>query len=207
MNQFVQIKKLNNDTLEVRLDGVFGENPKTGKLEVIAEAFKAINKHAGIKKIDLYVNSNGGDLLEADKIYKLLKAHPAYITAYVEKMAASASTYILAACNRIVMDISAKMHLHFPFGEITGDAKDLREAADELEELTNKYCKAILSRPGCKLTKEKLLSLMAAETTLTAKRCFELGLCDAVKQPAKQAKQGNSDNTPARMLAALFKHI
>ena len=40
------------------------------------------------------------------------------------------------------MDISAKMHLHFPFGEITGDAKDLREAADELEELTNKYCKA-----------------------------------------------------------------
>lgn len=160
--------------------------------ETSAAAIKAVlDEHKDVDQINLYVNSRGGSVLEAMGIRAHLLRHPAKKTAYVDGWAASAASFLLTACDEVLMLTGSMQMIHSIWTIVAGNAKELRKAADDLDRIMVGNRQMYLEKAGDKLTEEKLIELMDAETWLNATECIELGLADRVLAAAEynQIKQ------------------
>ena len=170
--------------------------------ETSADHFREeLEKHKDIKQINLYINSLGGSVLEGTSIYNQLRRHPATVTAYIDGFACSIASVIAMAADKVVMPKNAVMMIHNAWTWAVGNAKELRKAADDLDVLNEASRQAYLSKAGDKLTEEKLVEMLDAETYLTAEQCIEYGLADeysekdinieAAKEALENAKQSS----------------
>lgn len=151
--------------------------------ETSAEYFKnELSKYPDAKFINIYVNSYGGDVKEAMGIHSQLKRHPAYVTGYVDGFAASAASYILTACDKVVMASPTMQMLHDMWNMSIGNAREHRKNADDLDAIMTGNRQAYLDKANGKMNEEQLKAIMTAETWLTAKQCLELGLADEISE-------------------------
>lgn len=174
-------------TLDVYIYGYVegdSEDVTTGekiKSKTSADYFKEeLEKHPDVTNINLYVNSWGGDVYEGTAIRTLLKRYPAYVTGYVDGFACSIASYILTACDKVVMPRNTMQFIHNIWCVSIGDANHHRKTADDLEQLMKANRQAYLEKTNGKLTEKKLIELLNAETWLTADECKAYGLCDVV---------------------------
>ena len=56
-----------------------------------------------VSQLNIYVNSNGGDVFAGNAIYNMLKRHKAHKTVYVDGLAASIASVIVMAGDEIIM--------------------------------------------------------------------------------------------------------
>lgn len=160
-------------------------NWNTGEIkqsETSAEYFKNALKDAeNVQQINIYINSLGGSVKEAAGIYNLLKRHNADVTVYIDGFAASAASVIAMAGNKLIMPKNTCMMIHNPlYKHATGNAKELRKMADDLDVIGNIAKQAYLEKAGEKLSEENLDELLDAESYLTAEECVNLGLADDI---------------------------
>lgn len=149
--------------------------------ETSAEHFRnELAKYPDVKFINLYVNSYGGSVYEGMAIRNQLKRHPAYKTAYVDGFACSVASFILTGCDKVVMYSNTMQMIHNMWNVVAGNAKQLRKAADDLDTIMSGNRKAYLEKSAGKITEEKLIELLDAETWLTAEQCLEYGLADEI---------------------------
>ena len=137
-------------------------------------------KYPDAKNIILYVNSNGGDVMEAMAIRNQLKRHPAYVTGYVDGFACSAASFILTACDKVYMYSNTMQMLHLMWTCVCGNFKDLRKAAEDLEQLSIGNRQAYLEKAGGKLTEQQIIDILENESWLTAQQCLDYGLADEI---------------------------
>lgn len=137
-------------------------------------------KYPDAKNINLYVNSYGGSVYEAMSIRNQLKRHPAYVTAYVDGFACSAASFILTGCDKVVMYSNTMQMIHNMWNVAVGNAKQLRKAADDLDVIMEGNRRAYLEKSNGKITEEKLIELLDAESWLTAQQCIDYGLADEI---------------------------
>lgn len=161
--------------------------------ETSADHFREeLAKYPDITQINLYVNSYGGYVYEAMAIRNQLVRHPANVTGYVDGFACSAASFILTACDEVKMYSNTMQMIHDAINGAYGNSTELRRVADELDKIMEGNRQAYLSKADGKLTEEKLIELLAAETWLTAKECLEYGLADEIIEEEKdmtKAKQ------------------
>ena len=156
--------------------GWFGEEHQS---ETSAKAFRdKLSEHPEAEKINLFINSYGGSVFEGTAIYSQLKRHGAHKTAYIDGFACSIASVIAMACDEIVMPRNTMMMIHNIWMGCCGNAAELRKAADDLDTINNAGRQAYLEKAGDKLSEEKLVEMMDAETWLTAAQCIEYGLAD-----------------------------
>lgn len=155
---------------------------ETIESETSAKAIGAmLEQNADVKEIRMYVNSRGGSVLEAMGIRAHLLRHGAEKkTAYVDGWAASAASFILTACDEIVMLHGSMQMLHAMWAIVAGNADQLRKAADDLDRMMAGNRQIYLERSGDKLTEDELIQFMEAETWLTADECIQYGLADRI---------------------------
>lgn len=147
--------------------------------ETSANHFReTLAEHADAKQINIYINSYGGSVFEGTAIFSQLKRHPAQKTAYIDGFACSIASVIAMAADKVVMPKNAMMMIHNAWMVAMGNSSELRKAADDLEQINKGNRQAYLMKAGDKLTEEKLIELLDAETWLTAEDCVELGLAD-----------------------------
>lgn len=180
------------DTLEMYIYGyVQGDSYDWWSDEVIESETSAnhfrneLAKYPDVKFINLYVNSNGGDVMEAMGIRNQLKRHPAFVTGYVDGFACSAASFILTACDKVVMYSNTMQMLHLMWQWCCGNYKELRKAADNLEQISIGNRQAYLEKSNGKLTEEKIIEILDNETWLTAEQCLEYGLADEIISETK----------------------
>lgn len=137
-------------------------------------------KHPDAKLINVYVNSLGGYVDEAMAIRNQLKRHPAHVTGYTDGFAASAAAFILTGCDEVKMYSNTMQMLHNMWSSVTGNANQMRKAADDLDAIMAGNRKAFLEKSGGKLTEEKLTELLDNESWLNAEQCLEYGLADEI---------------------------
>jgi ATP-dependent protease ClpP protease subunit len=186
-------------TLDIYIYGYVegdSEDATTGekiKSKTSADYFKEeLEKHPDVTNINLYVNSWGGSVYEGTAIRTQLKRHPAYVTGYVDGFACSIASYILTACDKVVMPRNTMQFIHNIWSVTVGDARDHRKTADDLDQMMKANRQAYLEKSNGKLTEKKLIELLDAETWLTADECKAYGLCDVILSKdadLSQAKQ------------------
>lgn len=160
-----------------------------------ANSFKQeLDTLGDIKTINLYINSPGGSVADGLAIASMLKRHKAYIIAHVDSMACSIASVIVCSCDKVIMPKNTLLMIHNALmgGFFYGNAKDFRKQADDLDKISESLRQTYLEKASGKLTEDKLIELMNAETWLTAKESLELGLCDEIIESKKMvAKYGS----------------
>lgn len=137
-----------------------------------------LEKYQNAQQINVYINSNGGDVMEAYGMTSLLQRHQAKVTCYVDGFAFSAAALFLAVADKVIMAKQATVLLHNMLSSCYGNAKDFRKMADDLDKLMEANRKLFLSRMN--ITEDELIDAMDKETIYTAQECLENGLCDEI---------------------------
>lgn len=151
------------------------------------------------EEIHLHIDSMGGSVAEGWGMYNALLRHPAKVTTYADGFVASAALYpYLAGDVRIASSVSA-FYLHEAGTSASGYASDLRNAADQIELLTDIGINAFVDRTG--QSREKISQLMQRETTLTAAESLALGLSTVITQA--EASQAYTQSVMDSVVQAL----
>lgn len=134
-------------------------------------------------KIDLHLNSPGGDVFDGVAIYNALKSHPAEVTVFVDALAASAASFIAQAGDKIVMRTGAMMMIHDGSGLAYGPAAEMRSLADLLDKVSNNVASIYAARTG--QSTEFWRNLMIEEVWYNPQEAVDAGLADSVDGVAK----------------------
>lgn len=101
--------------------------------DVLAE----LDAMRGVKRLDVYINSPGGDVWAGKTIYNQLKRFPAEKVVHVDGIAASAASLIAMAGDRIVTEAGGTWLVHRVAAGMWGFSEDLRKKADEIDAETD----------------------------------------------------------------------
>ena len=130
-----------------------------------------------VDRIQLRINSPGGNAWDGVAIMNTLRRHRARVEVTVDGIAASAASLIAMAGDHIVMNRSSQMMIHDTSGMAWGNAATMRETADLLDKLSDSYADAYAKRAGG--SRGAWRDVMRAETWYTAEEAVLAGLADA----------------------------
>ena len=139
--------------------------------------------------IELHINSNGGSVKEGVAIYNNLKQKQNHKVGIVDGVAHSVAFLILQACDERKMCLGTTALIHNMWMYCYGNASQLREYADDLDDMMEANRQVFMER--AKITEEQLKELMENETYLTPDKALEYGLIDEVM--GKQAPPEDSE--------------
>ncbi len=132
-------------SVAILLYGDVGDGQKVDSGRVVSEL---LSLQAQYDKIDVRINSNGGDVFSGIAIYNALRTSKADITIYVDGVAASIAG-IIALCGKpLYMSPYAKLMLHAVSGGTWGNASALRQTATMMETLQGDLARMIAQRCG-----------------------------------------------------------
>jgi ATP-dependent protease ClpP protease subunit len=170
--------------------------PVIGHIYIYGEVGKQVTLDTVLKEItpkatsyEVHIHSPGGEVFEGYAIYNALKNTGKNITVKVEGVCASIATLIAAAGHRIVMNQKAQWMIHNPSVQVGGEAKDLRNAAAQLDKIKSQLIDSWVGRT--KLSREQLSEMYDNETWLTPEQALEMGFVDEVQEVLKAAASAN----------------
>ncbi len=170
----------NTDAAELLLYGVISSSSWWGD-EVTPKQFKQEMDALGeVSQINVYINSEGGDVFAGQAIHSMLKRHQAKVNVYVDGLAASIASVVAMAGDTIYMPRNAMMMVHNPWTIAMGNAEDFRKMADTLDTVRDSIIAAYEDKSGMK--RDKIIELLDAETWLTAEEAVSYGLADEIEQ-------------------------
>lgn len=157
----------------------------------------------------VHIVSPGGEVFEGFGIYNILKNTGKKITTHIEGVCASIATLIAFAGDEIIMNRTSEFMIHNPkISDLKGDAKDLRNVANQLDIIKNLLIEvsgARAARNGKSITKDQLMQLYDNETWLNAQQAQEHGFVDDVQDAIKAVAR--VDLKPFKMEKNLLKTL
>lgn len=167
-------------------DYIDGEGGYWGiSADELAEALDAIDEP--VTRIDLRINSGGGAVWDGLAILNQLRSREEPVRAIVDGIAASAASFIAAACDEVVMMPNSRMMIHNALGICLGQAVDMREYADFLEESSRNIADIYASRTD--VDTDDWVELMDSVGLMgkwySAQEAVEAGLADSVWEASK----------------------
>jgi ATP-dependent Clp endopeptidase proteolytic subunit ClpP len=126
-----------------------------------------LTEHKG-KDLNIYMNSGGGSVFAGLAIYNMIKRHEGNKTVYIDGLAASIASVIALAGDKVVMPKAAMFMIHSPWSWGSGNAKDFRKLANDLDEIEK--CILAVYEENLKdgVSMDTIKELVDAETWLTA---------------------------------------
>jgi ATP-dependent protease ClpP protease subunit len=144
------------------------------------------------------INSPGGSVFDGLAIFNALRMHPARIITRVDGLAASAASFIAQAGDERIMVDSSQMMVHNAWGVAAGNAADMRDFADFLEQQSVNIAELYAAR-STSHDATFYSEMMSSETWLSAAQAVESGLADRVLTPERPsaAEASNKFSTEA----------
>lgn len=144
----------------------------------VDDMLKAIGE---VSELSVRINSPGGEVFAGMAIYSMLKRHPATVTAYIDGLAASISSVIPLAADKIVMMRGAMLMVHRPMGGMRGATSDkMRSQADLLDKIEGEMRSLYSSKTG--MSDDEIKTILAAgDTWYTADEALASGYIDEIE--------------------------
>lgn len=191
MNKYYQLTQNGNEA-DIQIYGditsmPFIEGDMSGSL--LSEQIKNLECDA----INVYINSYGGEVCEGLAIYNQLKRHKAKVKTICDGFACSIASVIFMAGDERIMSNASLLMIHNAWCTVSGNAKELRKQADDLEKITQASVNAYMEHLN--ISEEELIKLLDNESWLTPSEAIEMGFAtslvkeeaDAVSQSVKQS--------------------
>lgn len=157
-----------------------------GEFGITAADFRvALASLGSVKRLDIDINSNGGDVTEGFAVYNMLARHPARKIVTVLGLAASMASVIAMVGDEVIMPSNAMLMIHNPFGGAIGNASTIKSFGEALDVMQSNIRDVYARRTG--LPSAQIAQMMDAETWLSAARSVELGFADRTIDPIRAA--------------------
>lgn len=175
----------------ILLYGDVGDGQKVDSSRVVAELMELQLRY---KKIDVRINSNGGDVFSGIAIYEALRTCKADVTIYVDGVAASIAG-IIAMCGKpLYMSPYARLMIHSVSGGGYGNASELRGLAALMENLERDLARMIAGRCGMKPEDITARYFDGSDHWLTAQEAVDMKLADGIySMPDSNAPEGQTN--------------
>ena len=171
-------EKTNPDTQEdvrvLRINGAIAEESWLD--DDVTPAVFASELNAGSGPVTIWLNSPGGDVVAAARIYNMLLDYPGTVAVNIDGIAASAASVIAMAASKVAMSPVSMLMIHNPATLAMGDKQELSRALEMLESVKDSIINAYQLKTG--LSRAKLSKLMDAETWMDATAAIDLGFAD-----------------------------
>lgn len=139
-----------------------------------------------VDRINVYINSYGGEVAEGLAIYHALKRHPAQVCTYCDGFACSIASVIYMAGDVRVMGDASLLMIHNASTIAAGTPAELSKAAEDLAVISSQVRQAYIDA-GVTLSVDELQDMLDAETWITPVQALEFGFATAIsKEPASQ---------------------
>ena len=175
----------------LRINGVIAEESWLD--DDITPAVFSSELNAGSGPVTIWLNSPGGDVVAASRIYNMLLDYPGKVTVNIDGIAASAASVIAMAASTVAMSPVSMLMIHNPATLAMGDKTELSRALDMLESVKDSIINAYQLKTG--LSRAKLSKLMDAETWMDATAAIDLGFANEILT-SKQAPAPAKDDEP-----------
>ena len=129
-------------------------------------------------KINVYINSYGGEVAEGLAIYNQLKRHKATVKTVCDGFACSAASVVFMAGYERVMSTASLLMIHNAWSWTSGNANELRKQADDLDKITQASVNAYMQEVN--ITEEELKQMLDNETWITPQEALEMGFSTAI---------------------------
>lgn len=177
MNRYFNIHTAANGVVTIFLYGEIGDYGEVKSGTVVAELIGAGN--AG-SRIDVRINSIGGDVYSGIALFNALKGSHADIHIYIDGVAASMAA-VLALCGKpVTMSKYARLMLHSVSGGCYGNKTELLRCVDEIQTLEDSLADMLATK--LRIDKEQVKSTYFDDKDhwLTAGEALALGLVDGI---------------------------
>ena len=136
----------------------------------------------GGKALTVRINSYGGEVAEGLAIYNLLKSYAGEVTTICDGFACSAASVVFMAGAKRIMPCSSLLMIHNAWTWASGDADDLRKAAEDLEKITQPSVEIYTSVSN--LDADEIKAMMDAETWIDADEALDYGFATEIIEEA-----------------------
>lgn len=174
----------NNEAIELRIDGVITDDDDSWLYDWMGIQYAAPNefrqelaKYTG-KDINVWINSNGGDVTAGAGIYNALKSHQGKITVKIDSKAMSSASIIAMAGDTIEISPVGQMMIHNPWTGMQGEAKDFRHIADVLDTVKSTIVNAYQLKTG--RTRDEISQMMDNETWMDPQEAVDQKFADKI---------------------------
>lgn len=150
----------------------------------------------GGKNLKVRINSYGGEVAQGLAIYNLLKDYPGQVTTLCDGFACSAASVIFMAGAIRKMPRSSLLMIHNAWTWASGDANDLRKAAEDIEKITQPSI--AIYKSVSKLSEDEIKKMMDEETWITADEALEYGFATSIVDD--EIKQSLHDGILAKLV-------
>lgn len=131
-----------------------------------------------IEKINVFINSYGGEVAEGLAIYNALKRHKAKIVTYCDGFACSIASVIFMAGDERIMSNASLLMIHNAWTYAQGNANDLRKQAEDLDTITQASINAYMNKVN--ITEEELKELLDSEKWMECNEALEKGFITSI---------------------------
>lgn len=126
-----------------------------------------------VERINLHINSPGGDVFDGTAIYNQLKAHSAHIDTIIEGVAASMGSVIALAGDTVTIAENAYFMIHNPSTGAFGDEHAMARAQKLLAKVKDTMVNLYSDKSG--LDTEEVRQLMDEETWYIGQEAVDAG--------------------------------
>jgi len=168
--------------------------------DVSADSIVKTLNQSKAKDITVKINSYGGDVGEAIAIYNELRSKSksgAKVTTIDMGFACSSASVIFCAGDTRVMAKSSMLMIHNPLMFISGNAKEMKKAAADLEKVTKSIFD--IYQDVINITADELQALMDDESWIEAQDAIDMGFATEMEE-----NTDNSSQAAARVRKSLF---
>ena len=134
------------------------------------------------KALTVRINSYGGEVAEGLAIYNLLKSYEGEVTTICDGFACSAASVVFMVGAKRIMPRSSLLMIHNAWTWASGDADDLRKAAEDLEKITQPSVDIYTSVSN--LDADEIKAMMDAETWFDADEALDYGFATEIIEEA-----------------------
>lgn len=192
MKRFFNIQTDQQGVSTIFLYGDIGDGYDVRSGRIAAELMEAATTS---HRINVRINSNGGDVYSGIAIFNALKCSDADIHIYVDGIAASMASVIALCGKPVEMSKYARLMLHSVSGGCYGNKKDLQKCIEEIESLEDTLSDICAGRLGMSKEEVKARYFDNEDHWLTAEEALRLGFIDGIYD----ADPVPADSTPEQI--------
>lgn len=147
---------------------------------------KELDNIGNVKKLNLYINSPGGDVFVASAMISMLerqKNKGTKIDAYVDGLSASAASFLMMVADNIMLYKNSIVMVHKPMSWACGNVIEIQKTIDALNKIEESVMMPMYMAKA-KASEEEIKGLIDAESWLSAKemeKYFNVQILDTEK--------------------------
>lgn len=153
-----------------------------------------------VERINLHLNSPGGDAYEGIAIANVIRQHKAKVIVTVDGLAASAASFIAMAGDEVVMGRQAELMIHDGWGICIGNADDMTDVAKRLNQVSDSIASMYADKAGGTIPFWR--DAMRAETWYSAEEAVQAGLADRMLA----TQNSEAEKVKNRFDLSIFNH-